>query len=133
MVKFKLFNNKENKFTSIYFGPKKLYKIRYQLGIWNNTANDESLKKIYDLVKRDNRFQLHFKFNSRWVIADNANIKEYMNSLLKNKTRKKGGKKIIKKTKKCDDFTRCFGCNPWKKQCRLCRDNKKIIINSNCK
>ena len=73
MVKFKLFNNKENKFTSIYFGPKKLYKIRYQLGIWNNTANDESLKKIYDLVKRDNRFQLHFKFNSIVLLNVYAN------------------------------------------------------------
>jgi len=96
MVKFKLFNKKEKKFTSIYFGPEKLYKIRYQLGIWNDTANDDSLKKIYDLVKRDNRFQLHFKFNSKWVIADSANIKEYMNSLSKNKTRKKGGKKTIR-------------------------------------
>ena len=139
MVKFKLFNKKEKKFTSIYFGPKKLYKIRYQLGIWNNTANDDSLKKIYDLVKQDNRFQLHFKFNSRWVIADSANVKEYIDSLSKNKTMKKGGKKIIKKnnskkkTKKCDDFARCFGCKPYGKQCRLCRKNKKIIINPNCK
>lgn len=97
MVKFKLFNKEEKKFTSIYFGPEKLYKIRSNLGIWNDTANDDSLKNIYDLVKRDNRFQLHFKFNSKWVIADEANVKEYMKSLPKNKTRKKGGKKIKKK------------------------------------
>lgn len=114
MLKFKIYNKEEKKFTSIYFGPKKLYKIRYKLGIWNDTANVDSLKKIYDLVKRDNRFQLHFKFNSKWVIADEANVKEYMNSLPKNKTRKKGGKKIIKKnnskkkTKKMRRFCKMF-------------------------
>lgn len=55
--------------------------------------------------------------------------------LSKKKNNKTKHKKIRhkKKSKKCDDFARCFGCKPWNKECKKCKENKKIIINKYCK
>ena len=93
MVKFKIYNKNKKKFVSIFFGPEKLYKIRFQLGIWNNEAHDKSLKKIYNLIKKDKNLELQFKFNNKFVLANDNNVKEFMKSLSPNKTRKKGGSK----------------------------------------
>jgi hypothetical protein len=60
----------------------------------------------------------------------------HKNSKKEKKTRinKKEKKNISrKKSKKCDDFARCFGCNPRNKECKRCKENKKIIINEYCK
>jgi len=100
MVKFKIKNKKTQKFISIFFGPEKLYKIRYKLGIWNNSAHDESLKKIYDLIKKDKNLELQFKFNNKFVLANDDNVKEFMKTLTHNKTKKKGGKTKIKTKKR---------------------------------
>jgi len=93
MVKFKIYNKKTKKFISIFFGPEKLYKIRFELGIWNNSAHDKSLKKIYDLIKKDKNLELQFKFNNKFVSANDVNVKEFMRTLTHNKTKKRGEKK----------------------------------------
>tara|TARA_B110001450_G_scaffold35705_1_gene31384 strand:- start:11458 stop:11685 length:228 start_codon:yes stop_codon:yes gene_type:complete len=53
----------------------------------------KSLKKIYDLIKKDKNLELQFKFNNKFVSANDVNVKEFMISLTHNKTKKRGGKK----------------------------------------
>lgn len=46
---------------------------------------------MYNLLKKDGKFDLYFKFNNKFVLANDSNVKEFMKILNNKKTRKKGG------------------------------------------
>ena len=60
---------------------------------------------MYNLVKNNNNFELYFKLNNSFVLANNVNIKEFLkdtkkNNKKNNKTRKENFKNNRLKLKK---------------------------------
>jgi len=105
MVEFKFYDKKEKKFVSPYRGSENVWKARYKLGIWDKSIHDDNLNKMYNLVKNNNNFELYFKLNNSFVLANNVNIKEFLkdtkkNNKKNNKTRKENFKNNRLKLKK---------------------------------
>ena len=52
MVKFKIYNKKLKKFVS-QDASDTVWKIRHNLGIWNNNVNDNSVNEMYKIMKKN--------------------------------------------------------------------------------
>lgn len=100
MVNFKFYDRQLKKFVSPFRGPESIWNIRFKLGLWDNSVDDKSIKTMYILVKKNGKFDLHFKSNGKFVLANDITVKEYMKSLANKKSVKNGGIKNGRKTVK---------------------------------
>lgn len=98
MVKFKFYDLNKKKFISPFMGPENIWKLRYKLELWNNSVKDKNLKTMYNLNNKNNDFDLYFKLNNKYVLANNDNIQQF--SKLLNQSNKKTNKKLNKKSNK---------------------------------
>ena len=94
MVKFKIYNKKLKQFVS-QDASDKVWKARYNLGIWNNSIHDNKLEEMYKIMKRsDKDLELYVKLNGRFQPV----TKEVIDIIVKdNKKRNKSTKKKYKK------------------------------------
>lgn len=75
MVKFKVYDKKLKKFVSQ--NELKAWRIRHDLGIWNNGITDTRLGELYKLMKQhDKHLELHAKLNGRFKPVTNELIEE---------------------------------------------------------
>jgi hypothetical protein len=81
MVKFKIYDKKLQKFVN-QSASDKVWKVRYKLGIWNNSIEDNNLSEMYKIMKRnDKHLELYVKIDGRFKavskeVIDNV-IKKY--------------------------------------------------------
>ena len=99
MVKFKFYDRNLKKFVSPFRGPESIWKLRYKLGIWDNNVEDKSIKNMYSLIK-NTKFDLYFKSNGKFILANNNTVKEFMQSYTNKKSVKNGGRNNDRKSKK---------------------------------
>ena len=79
MVKFKIYDKKQKKFVQ-QSASDKVWKVRYNLGIWNNSVNDKNLAEMYKIMKRnDKHLELYVKIDGRFKPVS----KEVIDSVLK--------------------------------------------------
>jgi len=97
MVKFKFYDRNLKKFVSPFRGPESIWKLRYKLGIWDNNVEDKSIKNMYSLIK-NTKFDLYFKSNGKFILANNNTVKEFMQSHTNKKSVKNGGRKNDRKS-----------------------------------
>ena len=81
MVKFKIYDKKLQKFVQ-QSASDKVWEVRYKLGIWNNSVNDDKLGEMYKIMKRNNQhLELYVKIDGRFKpvskeVIDNV-VKQY--------------------------------------------------------
>ena len=81
MVAFKIYDKKKKKFVQ-QWASAKVWRARYDLGIWNNGVSDDKLGEMYKIMKRnDKHLELYVKIYGRFKpvskeVIDNV-VKEY--------------------------------------------------------
>ena len=111
MVKFKIYDKKLQKFVQ-QSASDKVWEVRYKLGIWNNSVNDDKLGEMYKIMKRnDQHLELYVKIDGRFTPVS----KEVIDNVVKQYKKKEPERKEYWKKWKEDRLTR---------RVKLCKKHK---------
>ena len=101
MVAFKIYDKKKKKFVQQHASAK-VWKERYNIGIWNNDVSDYKLGEMYKIMKRnDKHLELYVKIHGRFKpvskeVIDNV-VKEYKKKEPERKETRRIWKNVMKK------------------------------------
>jgi hypothetical protein len=119
MVKFKIYNKKLKKFVS-QDASDTVWKIRHNLGIWNNNVNDNSVNEMYKKMKKnDKNLELYVKIDGRFKPV----TKEVIDTVIKEYKKKEPERKEYRKNWK--EFHIKIRENSLKRHVKVCQKKLK--------
>lgn len=119
MVKFKIYDKNLQQFVS-ESNSDKLWKSRHDLGIWNNSVNDNKLREMYKIITRnDPRLEIHVKIDGRFKPVSKEVIDNIENKFKKKEPERKENRK------KWKEYILKIRKNTQKRKIKDCRKKMK--------
>lgn len=107
MVKFKIYDKKLKKFVNLTSSPK-VWDIRYDLGIWNDSIGETKLKDMYKIMKKhDKHLELQIKTQGKFRPISNELLKSIDSEYKNNKHKRVSQARLLKEYWKIKDLETC--------------------------
>ena len=121
MVKFKIYDKKLKKFVPQHASDK-VNKVRFNLGIWNNSVNDDKLGEMYKIMKRnDQHLELYAKVDGRFTPVSKEIIDKVVKQYKEKEPERKANWKKQKENRRTERIKFCQKHKSEKAFARRCK------------